>query len=151
MAEPCARHDAAKRRAPLRGRKTRDSQRLAARLANREALDENISEWTRNLTPRQVMLTLQKHGVPAAACQTTEEVYFDPAMNARGYIVNVPHPEAVWGDIRHASYGAKLADTPGAIRMGAPAIGQHNEYVLRELLGYSESDVRALTEGGVLV
>ena len=124
---------------------------LAARLANREALDENISEWTRNLTPRQVMLTLQKHGVPAAACQTTEEAYFDPALNARGYIVNVPHPEAVWGDIRHASYGAKLTETPGAIRMGAPAIGQHNEYVLRELLGYSESDVRALTEGGVLV
>ncbi len=124
---------------------------LAARLANREALDENLSEWTRNLTPRQVMLTLQKHGVPAAACQTTEEAYFDPALNARGYIVNVPHPEAVWGDIRHASYGAKLTETPGAIRMGAPAIGQHNEYVLRELLGYSESDVRALTEGGVLV
>ena len=115
---------------------------LEARLANRGALDELVSEWTRNLTPRQVMLTLQKQGVPAVAAQNTEEVYYDPALNARGYIVNVPHPEPQWGNIRHASYGAKLEDTPGAIRLGAPALGQHNEFVVRELLGYSESDMK---------
>ena len=124
---------------------------LDARLANREALDEFVSEWTRSLTPRQVMLTLQKHGVPAAAAQTTEETYYDPAMNTRGYVVNVPHEEPQWGNIGHASYGAKLEETPGAIRMGAPALGQHNEHVMRELLGYSESDIRQLIEAGTLV
>ena len=124
---------------------------LEARLANREALDAFVSEWTSSLTPRQVMATLQKHGVPAAAAQTTEDVYYDPAMNARGYVVNVPHVEPQWGNIGHASYGAKLEDTPGAIRMGAPALGQHNDYVMRELLGLSEADIRELTEAGVLV
>ncbi len=124
---------------------------LQARLLNRDALDGHLSQWTRNLTPRQVMVILQKHGVPAAACQTTEEAFFDPAMNARGYIVNVPHPEEAWGEIRHASYGARLLETPGVIRMGAPALGQHNDYVLRELLGYSESEMRDLAGAGVLM
>ncbi len=124
---------------------------LESRLANREALDDNIAEWTRTLTPRQVMLTLQKQGVPATAAQTTEEVYYDPAMNAREYIVNVPHVDAVWGNIRHASYGAQLQETPGEIRMGAPALGQHNDYVLRDLLGLTEADIRELSEAKVLV
>ena len=124
---------------------------LEGRLANRDALDEELSNWTRTLTPRQVMLTLQRHGVPAAACQTTEDTFFDPALNARGYIVTVNHPEPQWNAMRHASFGASLSDTPGAIRMGAPALGQHNEYVLRELLGYSESDVRELVEAKILV
>ena len=124
---------------------------LEGRLANREALDEELSNWTRTLTPRQVMFTLQRHGVPAAACQTTEDTFFDPELNARGYIVTVNHPEPEWNALRHASFGASLSDTPGAIRMGAPALGQHNEYVLRELLGYSESDVRELVEAKILV
>ncbi len=121
------------------------------RLANRDALDEELSNWTRTLTPRQVMFTLQRHGVPAAACQTTEDTFFDPALNARGYVVTVNHPEPEWGALRHASFGASLSDTPGAIRMGAPGLGQHNEYVMRELLGYSESDVRELVESKILV
>ena len=121
------------------------------RLANRDALDEELSNWTRTLTPRQVMFTLQRHGVPAAACQTTEDTFFDPALNARGYVVTVNHPEPEWGALKHASFGASLSDTPGAIRMGAPGLGQHNEYVMRELLGYSESDVRELVESKILV
>ena len=124
---------------------------LPGRVANREALDAFISEWTQTLTPKQVMSMLQKHGVPASALQTTEGVFYDAQLNARGYVVPITHPEPQWGTMGHATYGARLSETPGAIRMGAPALGQHNDHVLRALLGYSASDVRDLIEAKILV
>jgi crotonobetainyl-CoA:carnitine CoA-transferase CaiB-like acyl-CoA transferase len=124
---------------------------LKDRVRNHEALDERVNQWTATLTPKQVMTVLQRRGVPAAAVQTTEEVYFDAQLNARGYIARIAHPEPQWGTIGHASFAAHLSDTPGAIRMGAPALGQHNDTVLRELLGYSDAEIRGLKEGKVLV
>ncbi len=122
-----------------------------ARISNREQLDGHITEWTRTLTPRQVMSTLQRHGVAASIVQTTEDVYYDPHLNARGFIVNVDHPEPQWGTVGHAKFSAQLSETPGSIRKGAPRLGQDNSYVLRELLGYSSSDVDQLISDGILV
>jgi crotonobetainyl-CoA:carnitine CoA-transferase CaiB-like acyl-CoA transferase len=39
--------------------------------------------------------------------------------------------------------------TPGEIRR-APLLGEHNEYVYREVLGYSEEEVNQLITEGVL-
>jgi crotonobetainyl-CoA:carnitine CoA-transferase CaiB-like acyl-CoA transferase len=43
----------------------------------------------------------------------------------------------------------KLSRTPGHIRMPAPGFGQHNSYVLRELLELPEPEIAALYESGV--
>jgi crotonobetainyl-CoA:carnitine CoA-transferase CaiB-like acyl-CoA transferase len=43
----------------------------------------------------------------------------------------------------------KLSRTPGHIRMPAPGFGQHNSYVLRELLQLPEAEIEALYEAGV--
>ena len=123
---------------------------LPARVENREALDTALSEWTSNLTPKQVMTMLQRHGVPASAVQTTEDVYFDGHLRGRGYVVDIQHPETQWGQLGHATFGAQLSETPGQIRLGAPALGQDNDYVLGELLEMEESEVARLREDGVL-
>ena len=78
---------------------------LPARVENREALDTALSEWTSNLTPKQVMTMLQRHGVPASAVQTTEDVYFDGHLRGRGYVVDIQHPEPQWGQLGHATFG----------------------------------------------
>ena len=123
---------------------------LPARVENREALDTALSEWTSNLTPKQVMTMLQRHGVPASAVQTTEDVYFDGHLRGRGYVVDIQHPETQWGQLGHATFGAQLSETPGQIRLGAPALGQDNDYVLGDLLEMDESEVARLREDGVL-
>ena len=83
--------------------------------------------------------------------QTTEDVYNDPHLNARGFIVNIEHPEPQWGTVGHAKFSAQLSMTPGSIRKGAPGLGQHNQYVLKELLGYSSSDIEDLVTSKILV
>ncbi|MBI4236766.1 MAG: CoA transferase [Chloroflexi bacterium] len=121
------------------------------RLAHRDELDQRLAEWTRALTPRQVMRMLQAQGVAAAAVQNTEEVFYDPHLRARGYIVPIQHSNAVWGTMEHATFPAHLSETPGVIRRGAPALGEHNDRVLRELLGLSAGEVRDLREAKALV
>ena len=123
---------------------------LESRVENREALDEVVSTWTANLTPRQVMTVLQRQGVPASAVQTTEDVYFDPHLRQRGYVVDIQHPEPQWGLLGHAAQGARLSETPGAIRLPAPALGQHEDQVLKDLLGMPETEVTRLKDAGVL-
>ncbi|MDP1603860.1 MAG: hypothetical protein Q8M03_11410, partial [Legionella sp.] len=40
--------------------------------------------------------------------------------------------------------------TPSAVYAAAPQLGQHTEWVLREVLGKSEAEIAALNAAGVL-
>ena len=51
---------------------------MQGRIANKEELDANISEWTRQYTPRVVMRILQQAGVPATYVANGETLYVDP-------------------------------------------------------------------------
>jgi crotonobetainyl-CoA:carnitine CoA-transferase CaiB-like acyl-CoA transferase len=44
----------------------------------------------------------------------------------------------------------RLSEMPPEIRRNAPDIGEHNDYVLKELLGYSQQEVEELVKGQVI-
>lgn len=118
------------------------------RLNNREALDKFVAAWTREHSPYEVTDILQKAGVAAMPVMGIEEQFSDPHYQARGVYVDVEHP-IIGAEI---IYGLpwKLSDTPGAIRGPAPNLGQHNDYVFREILGLSSEEIARLTEEGVI-
>ena len=115
----------------------------------REQLDSGITEWTAAETPRQVMYVLQKVGVPAAAVQSNEDIFNDYHLRARDFIVRQEHPD--WGPLEHAGLPVKLGGTPGSVRLHSPALGEHNDWVFKNLLGLSDNEVRALEEAKALV
>ena len=45
----------------------------------------------------------------------------------------------------------RLSATPDVVQVPAPLLGQHNDYVLSELLGLSQADIDRLTMAGVVV
>ena len=60
---------------------------------HKEELDRHIAEWTKALTNRQVMHTLQEAGVPAGIVSSGEDSFFDPQLRSRPHaIVSVDHP-----------------------------------------------------------
>ena len=120
------------------------------RAAHRDALNAHITTWTADLTPKQVMFTLQRHSVPAAAVQDSEDIFFDPHLRSRGYIQPIEHPEPVWGKVHHAMFTAHLPRNPAAVRLPAPALGAHTREVLTQLAGYSEEDIQRLADSGAL-
>jgi CoA:oxalate CoA-transferase len=72
----------------------------------------------------------------------------DPHVKARGIITEVEHPTA--GKVRSPGFPVRLSKSPATVRFPAPQLGEHNEEVLTELLGYSKKQVAEFKSTGVL-
>lgn len=118
-----------------------------ARKANESELDAMIDAWTSVRGHYEVMHVLQRAGVPAGAVLTTPELLADPHLRSRGAWVEHTHPDAGTWEMEAPPW--KLSRTPGHIRLPAPGFGQHNSYVLRDLLGLPEDRIAELYAAGI--
>jgi crotonobetainyl-CoA:carnitine CoA-transferase CaiB-like acyl-CoA transferase len=121
---------------------------LPARRRNQAALDEILSAWTRGRDHYEAMHILQAHGVPAGAVLKGGEVIADPHLEARKFWDTVDHPEA--GTYRQVTTPWRLSKHPRRPTSPAPGLGQHNAYVLGELLGLSGQEIAALEAQGII-
>jgi crotonobetainyl-CoA:carnitine CoA-transferase CaiB-like acyl-CoA transferase len=121
---------------------------LMARRRNQPALDELLSAWTRAHEHDRAMQILQAHGVPAGPVLTAAEVLADPHLEACAFWDTVDHPEV--GMYRQVSTPWKLSKHPRSSTSPAPGLGEHNHYVLGELLGLSAAEIATLEAQGVI-
>jgi crotonobetainyl-CoA:carnitine CoA-transferase CaiB-like acyl-CoA transferase len=122
---------------------------LLARKANEDELEARLSEWTRTTTAEEAMRLLQARGVPAGVVQTAEDVLdHDEHLKARGYYVYLDHPEAGYNAYDGPQF--RLSETPARLHGRSPLIGEHSEYVLRELLGYTDERIADLVANQVI-
>ena len=118
------------------------------RLAAQDALDEAICEWTRQRTVDQVEQALQAVGVPAHRASNVQDAHEDPQLAHREHWWTSDHP--VIGEMSYESPPWRLSDTPPPKPTPSPLLGQHSEYVYRELCGYSEAEFQQLIVDGVV-
>jgi crotonobetainyl-CoA:carnitine CoA-transferase CaiB-like acyl-CoA transferase len=71
---------------------------------------------------------MNRVGIPCGPVLATDEILSHPQVLAREMVVEVDHPAA--GRIKTLGVVAKLSVTPGAVRTGAPRLGEHTEEVL---------------------
>ncbi|WP_408898201.1 CaiB/BaiF CoA transferase family protein [Nocardioides sp. R1-1] len=124
---------------------------LATDEGRRTAQDElegAIAEWTAGRHATEVERTLQSLGVPAHLAVTSDDYPHDDQLAHRRHLVELPHPLHGTTWVEGPRYA--LSETPGRPRSAAPTLGQHNEEVLTEILGYDAERVAVLTEGGIL-
>ena len=107
-----------------------------------DELDEHISRWTSGRDCMEVMHTLQAAGVTAAAVYTNRDIVEDPHLKERGYFQEIPHPRT--GPTLFSGVPVLLSKTPGALRTHAPMMGEHNDFLLRDLVGLGEEEVSGL-------
>lgn len=119
-----------------------------ARGRNQALLDDMLSAWTRAHDHFQAMYLLQAHGVPAGAVLKGGEVIVDPHLEARAFWDTVDHPEA--GTYRQVSTPWRLSKHARRVTAPAPGLGEHNRYVLGELLGLSAQDIATLEAQGII-
>ncbi|MCS6925006.1 MAG: CoA transferase, partial [Candidatus Binatia bacterium] len=122
---------------------------VAARKRHEDELEALINAWTATLTAEEVTRRLQAVGVAAFPALTNKELAEDPHLQARGYFVELPHPEV--GVRRHAGVPWVFSDTPCRVRRPAPLLGQDTDDVMQRVLGYSPEEIAALKERGVLL
>ncbi len=121
---------------------------VEGRHAHHDTIDALITSWTSQRTPDQAMTELQAAGVAAGTVSNMRRVVEDAHLRARGFWPEVDQPSVG----RHVIAGVSwhFSRTPGRVRWAAPNLGQHSEYVLRTVLGKSDSEIEALRATGVL-
>ena len=121
---------------------------LAHRLENVVELDSLVSDWTRQRTAQETTDLLQAHGVAAMPVMNIEDQFLDPHLQERQAYLEVEHPHVgiEW------LYGMPwlLGSTPGGISRPAPLLGQHNDYILGELLGFPAREIERLQAAQVI-
>ncbi len=116
------------------------------RYQNHNDLDRYIEEWTSKRDPYEVMHLLQKEGIPAGPVLSERDAYSDPHINERGFFEELTQEDS--GTHRYPGLAWKMSKTPNHLRLPPVMLGEHNEYVYKKLLGYSDEEYAELERLG---
>ena len=118
------------------------------RWENQDELDKLISAWTINHDAFELTRMLQERGIAAFPSMSNRDLFEDPHLRERGHIIKVKPKKIREFECFFAPW--RFSSTPPVVETPGPLLGEHNYYVLKELLGYSDEEVRELEEEGVL-
>ncbi len=112
---------------------------MEARLENHDAIDQHISEWTKDQDAKALMQLLLSHGVPAGVVQRSSDLETDPQLSHRSYFRHLEHQEM--GTVPYAGHQFRIKGYDSGPRFASPVLGQHNEQVLRDVLGMTDDEI----------
>lgn len=119
------------------------------RRAAHDDLDAGLADWCAERTADEVVETLWPAGVPAARVLFAHEHAGLEQFAHRGFIETLQHP--VTGAHRHVGFPVRFGNGPEWVHhRPTPTLGQHNEEILRDLLGVSAEEYKKLQDGGVI-
>ncbi len=121
----------------------------AGRAAHRDELDAALAAWCAERPADDVVQRLWSAGVPVApVVHPSEQLGFEQ-LTARRFFETVRHP--VSGEAVHVTFPFRFPGEEGPVhRRPAPTLGQHNDEVLRDILGLSDAEIAGLREAGVI-
>lgn len=123
-----------------------------ARVANAEVLEAQVNAWSRQVPVVEAVRALEAQGVPVAPVRHPEDALVDPRVVARHETMAVSHPS--YGsaiDLRTAGIPIQFSGAQTGFDDALPvAIGEHNEAIYGEFLGYDEQRIAQLMADGVI-
>lgn len=115
---------------------------------NSAAATRHLADWLLTVTSDEADRILTENHVVVGVVKRMEDAVRQPQVIARQMIKSVDDP--VLGRIDVINSAPKFSNASVEVRGPAPQLGEHNEAVLRELLGYDDARVTALQASGVL-
>jgi CoA:oxalate CoA-transferase len=121
------------------------AKRFDEEVYNRRILPK-INQWFSAYTCQELQDALAEK-LPLTAIHTIDQVLLDPQLNHRDMFIDY-----AYGNAHGKLFGTpiKLSETPCDTSGRAPEIGEGNARIYQEFLGYSEEEIRVLSEEGVL-
>ncbi|MGH9376422.1 MAG: CoA transferase, partial [Terriglobia bacterium] len=118
------------------------------RAAHGDELDEMVGSWISRHTLDEVVTAFEKAEAAVAPVYDIRQIMEDPQYKARGAITTIDDPEL--GPLKMQDVMVRLSETPGRVRWAGRPKGQDNEEVYRELLGLGPSQLKELSDQGVI-
>jgi len=122
----------------------------AQRAKNADQLNAIVQEWMSSFPDDEtVIAVLEENRIACSPVQSVIDTMNHPHYKARNMVRTVRDP--ILGEVTIPGFPLKFsADPELPEELEAPLLGQHGEQVLREVLGYSESELDKLLKNGVL-
>lgn len=123
-------------------------QTVPGRLQHQDELDRLIEEWTIQHDKFDIMNILQAANIPAGAVLNNAEVYNNQHLKERKFFKTIEDVDAG----RHL-YPGRLwnlicTDTPE--RRHSPSLGEHNNYVLKEIAKLADKEIMDFERAGII-
>jgi crotonobetainyl-CoA:carnitine CoA-transferase CaiB-like acyl-CoA transferase len=118
----------------------------AGRYRHQDALDAHIAAWTQQYHAWEIMERLQAAGIAAGPVMREPDLLTDAHLHARGFFQVVTQAEA--GTHPYPGVMWTMSKTPTHIRRPPVRMGEHNDYVYRELLQLSTEEIETLCAEG---
>ncbi|MBI4295812.1 MAG: CoA transferase [Chloroflexi bacterium] len=119
---------------------------LLGRIENGDELDKLVDEWTANHLPEEVMALMQAAGVAAGVVANGEDLWNDPQL--KHYQAFSEYEDPTIGMCVGRRRAVDLSKMDWELHR-APKLGEHTEYVCKQILGMSEKEFAALESNGV--
>jgi crotonobetainyl-CoA:carnitine CoA-transferase CaiB-like acyl-CoA transferase len=117
------------------------------RVQNIEECDGAVASFIAARTLEENMRIFQQAEVTATPVYDIDQLMDDPHVGARGVLVEAPDAEA--GSVVMHNVIPRLSETPGALRVAAPVLGQHTAELLAGI-GYDAERRAALAAVGII-
>ena len=117
-----------------------------ARMENVEALEEQITAWTRTLSAQELLDALHGIGVPSAKVASVADLVEHRHLAHGDRIIEMQHPRA--GKVPMQGFAIGFGESPMQLRHPPPMLGQHTSAILDEWLGMTPDEINRLRAGG---
>ena len=117
------------------------------RVSHRSALIEAIERRTGELSVDALVEKLERAGVPCGPIRDLRQVFESPQARHMGLAQTMEH--ATIGTISVVRSPIDLSETPVALRLPPPTLGQHTDDVLREL-GFDDERIARWHDDGTV-
>jgi crotonobetainyl-CoA:carnitine CoA-transferase CaiB-like acyl-CoA transferase len=118
------------------------------RTENWSVLKPLLAQHAMHQSKEELYRRLQARRLACAPANTIADAFDSPHLATRGFPVNIEHPAA--GRVRYPGGPYLLSQTPWQVERPAPLLGQHNEEVFCERLGFSKEELARLRESSAI-
>jgi crotonobetainyl-CoA:carnitine CoA-transferase CaiB-like acyl-CoA transferase len=109
-----------------------------SRVAHAAELDQLLEAWTKPQDARELSASLRRQGVAAFKSLNSVDLVADEQLWRHGFYQQVTDSAGQQSPTTGAPW--RMSVTPTGFTRAAPTLGEHNDYVLGELLGLSASE-----------
>lgn len=122
---------------------------LVGRLGSEKEIEEKLARWTETKEAQDVEGLLVAAGVPASVIKSpSERIDQDAELADWGLFPVVDHAEM--GAVAVEGMPVHLSETDWSITTPGPCLGEHNRYVIGQLLGRATDTFERLSQEGVI-
>jgi benzylsuccinate CoA-transferase BbsE subunit len=119
------------------------------RMLMADHLFDTLDEWVKDYDRDDLLERAQLLRQPYATVRNPEQLFEDEQLAARGFFVEVEHPE-LGRTIRYPGAPYVFNGTPWRAYRRPPLVGEHTQQILRDWAGLDASEIPALFGQGII-